>query len=120
MNNDDNGLPGTKKYVIPFLNILNNYPRLDIETMKIISVEDRIRGMGGTDSHRFPNDSKEMKAILAYFKWLKEAYGIKDGVKLKGDFFAKMNFPNRPADPVRGKSSLKKIALLAMAKEDLG
>lgn len=55
--------------------------------MKIISVEDRIRGMGGTDSHRFPNDSKEMKAILAYFKWLKEAYGIKDGVKLEGDFF---------------------------------
>ncbi len=68
MDNDGNGLPGTKKYVIPFLNVLNNYPKLDIETMKIISVEDRIRGMGGTDSHRFPNDSKEMKAILAYFK----------------------------------------------------
>lgn len=103
MDNDGNGLPGTKKYVLPFLNALNNYPRLDIETMKIISLEDRIRGMAGTDSKYFPNDSKEMKAIIAYFKWLKKSYGIKDDIKLEGEFFAKINFPNRPADPVKGK-----------------
>lgn len=103
MQNNDNGLPGTKKYVLPFINSINNYPFLDIETMKIISLEDRIRGMGGTDSHKFPNDSKEMKAILAYFKWLKKAYKIKDGVRLEGNFLAKMDFPNRPADPVKGK-----------------
>lgn len=100
---DNNGLPGTKKYVLPFVNALNNYPKLDIETMKIISLEDRIRGMGGTDSHKFPNDSKEMKAILAYFQWLKRSYGIKDGVKLEGTYLAEMKFPNRPADPVQGK-----------------
>ncbi|ANV98634.1 cytochrome C [Helicobacter enhydrae] len=103
MENDGNGLPGTKKYVLPFINTINTYPLLDIETMKIISVEDRIRGMGGTNSHKFPNDSKEMKAILAYFKWLKKAYKIKDGVRLEGSFLAKMDFPNRPADPVKGK-----------------
>lgn len=103
MQNNDNGLPGTKKYVLPFINSLNNYPFLDIETMKIISLEDRIRGMGGTDSHKFPDDSKEMKAILAYFAWLKKAYKIQDGVRLEGNFLAKMDFPNRPADPVKGK-----------------
>lgn len=103
MQNNDNGLPGTKKYVLPFINSINNYPLLDIETMKIISLEDRIRGMGGTDSHKFPDDSKEMKAILAYFAWLKKAYKIKDGVRLEGNFLAKMDFPNRPADPVKGK-----------------
>ncbi len=59
--------------------------------------------MCGTDSNKLPNDYKEMKAILAYFKWLKESYEVKDGVKLEGDYFAKMNFSNRPADPVRGK-----------------
>lgn len=103
MDDNANGLPGTKKYVLPFINVLNTYPRLDIETMKIISLEDRIRGMGGTDSYKFPNDSKEMKAILAYFKWLKEAYEIKDGVRLKGEFLAHMQFPNRAADPVKGR-----------------
>ncbi|BEK36333.1 c-type cytochrome [Campylobacter coli] len=120
MDNDGNGLPGTKKYVIPFLNVLNNYPKLDIETMKIISVEDRIRGMGGTDSHKFPNDSKEMKAILAYFKWLKEAYEVKDGVKLEGDFFAKMNFSNRPADPVRGKKLFEENCVACHGERGLG
>lgn len=103
MQNNDNGLPGTKKHVLPFINSINNYPFLDIETMKIISLEDRIRGMGGTDSHKFPDNSKEMKAILAYFKWLKKAYKIKDGVRLEGNFLATMDFPNRPADPVKGK-----------------
>ncbi|WP_430393975.1 c-type cytochrome [Campylobacter mucosalis] len=100
---DDNGLPGTKKYVLPFINVINAYPLLDIETMKIISAQDRVRGMGGTDSHKLPDDSKEMRAIMEYFKWLKEAYDIKDGVKLQGEYLAKINFPNRPADPVRGK-----------------
>lgn len=99
-----NGLPGTKKYAFPFINSLNNYPRLDIETMQIISVQDRIRGMGHTDSIRFPDSSKEMRAILAYFKWLKDAYEIKDNVRLEGDFLAKMDFPNRASDPVRGKA----------------
>lgn len=100
---DDNGLPGTKKYVLPFINAINNFPKLDIETMKIISLQDRIRGMGGTDSHRMPDDSKEMRAIIAYFKWLKKAYGIKDGVKLEGTYLAEMEFPNRPANPLKGK-----------------
>lgn len=117
---DNNGLPGTKKYVIPFLNVINNYPKLDIETMKIISLEDRIRGMGGTDSHKFPDDSKEMKAILAYFKWLKKAYGIKDGVRLEGDFFAKMKFPNRPANPVHGKKLFEENCMACHGENGLG
>lgn len=100
---DDNGLPGTKKHVIPFINAINNFPKLDIETMKIISLQDRIRGMAGASSQQFPDDSKEMKAIIAYFQWLKKAYGIKNGVKLEGTYLAKMNFPNRPANPVVGK-----------------
>lgn len=100
---DDNGLPGTKKYVLPLINAINNYPKLDIETMKIISLQDRIRGMGGTDTHKFPDDSKEMQAIIAYFQWLKKAYEIKDGVRLEGTYLAEMKFPNQAASPVRGK-----------------
>ncbi|MBR8461858.1 c-type cytochrome [Campylobacter sp. faydin G-24] len=103
MEDNGNGLPGTKKYTMPFLNVFNNYPKLDVETMKIISLEDRVRQMGGTSSAKFPNDSKEMRAIMAYFKWLKKAYEIKDGMRLTGDFIARMDFPNRMADPVRGK-----------------
>lgn len=120
MDNDANGLPGTKKYVIPFLNVINNYPKLDIETMKIISLEDRIRGMSGSDTKRFPDDSKQMKAIIAYFKWLKESYGIKDGVGLEGDFFAKMNFANRPADPVRGKELFKEYCVICHQEDGRG
>lgn len=101
---NNNGLPGTKKHTLAFINAINNYPYLDIETMRIISLQDRIRGMGGTDSHKFPDNSREMRAILAYFQWLKEAYGIKDGVRVEGSFLATMPFPNRPADPVKGKA----------------
>lgn len=120
MEDDGNGLPGTKKYVLPFINAINSYPKLDIETMKIISLEDRIRGMGGVDSEHFPNDSKEMKAIIAYFKWLKKAYGIKDGVKLEGTYLAKMDFPNRPADPVRGKKLYEENCIACHGVDAMG
>lgn len=120
MDNDGNGLPGTKPFVLPFINSLNNYPKLDIETMKIISLEDRIRQMGGTDSHRFSNDSKEMKALLAYFKWLKKAYGVKDGVRLEGDFLAKMDFPNSMANPVRGKKLYEESCAACHGERGLG
>lgn len=100
---DDNGLPGTKKYVLPFINAINNFPKLDIETMKIISLQDRIRGMAGASSQQFPDDSKEMKAIVAYFQWLKKTYKIKDNVTLEGTYLAKMDFPDRAANPVVGK-----------------
>lgn len=120
MDDNGNGLPGTKKYVLPFINAVNNYPLLDIETMKIISLQDRIRGMGGTDSHKFPDDSKEMKAILAYFKWLKEAYEVKDGVRLEGVFLAHMNFPNRPADVLRGKKLFEQNCVACHGERGLG
>ncbi len=116
---DENGLPGTKEYALPFLNLLNDYPKLDIETMKIITVTDRVRQMvhGGP---KWTDDTKEMKAVMEYFKWLKESYKIKNGVRIDGTFLIKMDFPDRPANPVSGEKIYKENCAMCHGPEGRG
>jgi thiosulfate dehydrogenase len=44
------GLPGTKPFVVPFVNVAHEYPKLDVKSMRIISLEERIVGMLGNGS----------------------------------------------------------------------
>lgn len=97
------GLPGTKKYAIPWINVINDYPQLDTKTMTVFSLEMRIAGMMGKGAVQIKNDSKEMRAIVAYMKWLGEKTKRNKnmvGTKLDGN----ITLPNRPADPSRGKA----------------
>lgn len=101
----DNGLPGTKYFGIPFSNVMNDYPNFRARSMNVGSAADRVNGcmtrsMG--NGRPLPEDSREMQAILAYFKWLAE--GTEPGMAMQGVGLPKLKLPARAADPGKGKT----------------
>ncbi len=101
----ESGLPGTKQYAIPFTNVVNDYPRFRARSMKVSSLADRVNGCMnrsmGVNGRPFPEDSREMKAMLAYFGWL--AQGTKEGEAMEGSGLPKITLPERVANPEHGK-----------------
>ena len=64
------GLPGTKPFSLPLVNVRNDYPKLDAKTMLVTSIEARISGMLGAGATPIRADSREMRAMVAYIEWL--------------------------------------------------
>lgn len=100
----DSGLPGTKYFGIPFSNVMNDYPNFRARSMTVGSAAERVNGcmtrsMG--NGRPLPADSREMRAILAYFGWLAE--GTESGMAMRGAGLPELDFPDRPADPAKGK-----------------
>lgn len=77
----DSGLPGTRPYAMPLVNAVNDYPKLDSKSGKIISLEERIIGMFGPGEVKVTPESHEVKAITAYLEWL--ARDTKPGAAMK-------------------------------------
>ncbi len=97
------GLPGTKPYSLPLVNVVNEYPKLDIKSMKVITLEARIAGMiGKGPAGAIPADGPEMQAILAYLKWL--GRGGKPGTRMAQTGLDEVAMPSRAADVGRGES----------------
>lgn len=99
------GLPGTMPFGIPFVNVMNDYPNFRKRSMTIGSPEDRVNGcmtrsQGGGKA--MPNDSTEMKAIIAYFTWLAKGTNPHDAMQYTG--LPNVDLPNRAADPKAGKA----------------
>lgn len=115
------GLPGTKYYAIPFNNLVNDYPNLRARSMKVGTIEDRVNGcmvrsMG--DGKPLPGDSREMKAILAYFAWLAE--GTKKGLAMRGTGLPKTDLPKRAADIKNGSMVFQKTCQACHGIKGLG
>ena len=95
---------GSKIYGNNFGSFMANYPKFSARNGKISSPADRIkdcfeRSLNG----RSPDtSSKEMKAILAYMRWI--GTGVKKGTKLFGTATEKLAFMNKAAGPVTGKA----------------
>ena len=64
------GLPGSKPFSLPLVNVRNDYPKLDPKSMKVTSIEMRIAGMLGPGATPIKVDSREMQAMVAYIAWL--------------------------------------------------
>ena len=95
------GLPGTRAGQLPYINVVHEYPKLDVKSMKVISLQDRIRGMFGGGNGRLTDDSFQMKAMMAYFSWL-GSYS-KSGARMNGTFLKPLPLPKIAASPKRGK-----------------
>lgn len=91
------GLPGTKPFALPFVNLVNDYPKLDIKSMRIVSIEDRIRQMCGKGAIPFTHDSRAMRAVVAYITWLDAK--AKPGMRMEGTGLQTLAMPDRAADP---------------------
>lgn len=96
------GLPGTKKFTLALVNAVNDYPRFDIKSGKIISLEQRALGMFGSAPVKMTVDKPEFQAIMAYLRWLSAE--ARPERAMEGVGLLPMKAITLAADPSRGKA----------------
>ena len=96
------GLPGTRMYALPLVNAVNDYPKFDIKSGKVISLEQRALGMFGAGAVPIDAATPEFQAILAYVRWLGRE--TVPGAAMVGSGLLPIAPLARAADPRRGKA----------------
>jgi thiosulfate dehydrogenase len=93
---------GTKPFSFNLINSHKNYPQYRAREGKVLSLAERVNNcvMRPHNGKPLPLDSKEMLAFLSYLKWISD--------QSKNDTFLghknlKIEFPNRTANPDKGK-----------------
>jgi thiosulfate dehydrogenase len=94
---------GTKPFGNNYSAVASTYPKFRARSGKVETIEKRVndcieRSLNGK---ALDNDSKEMKAILAYMHWVGQ--GVKPGLVPPGSGIFDLKVIDVPADPVKGK-----------------
>jgi thiosulfate dehydrogenase len=89
---------GTQPYAMPLVGIWGQFPQYRGREGDVVILETRINGCmeRSLNGRALPLDGREMKAFLAYMKWL--STGIPDGAKLVGAGTLSVKEPGRAAD----------------------
>jgi thiosulfate dehydrogenase len=93
---------GTQPYALPLSGVSGQFPQYRAREGEIGTLEERINGCmeRSMNGRALPLDSIEMRAFLAYAKWLSTT--IPTGVRLTGAGALAITEPARAADPARG------------------
>ena len=111
---------GTQPYAVPLAGVWGQFPQYRGREGGIGTLEERINGclersMNGV---ALPLDGLEMKAYLAYMKWL--STGIPDGARLIGSGTKSIKEPGRAADPGNGAKVFAETCARCHGKDGLG
>lgn len=111
---------GTKPFGNNYAAVASMFPRFRARSGDIETVEKRIndcleRSLNGK---ALEENSKEMRAMIAYFRWLGK--DVAGGVTPKGAGLIDLPLLERAADPVRGKKVYEKFCLLCHGAEGSG
>ena len=95
---------GTQGFANNYLAVAATYPKLRARSGSVEGITKRVadcmeRSLNG---RALLDSSREMRAIVAYIKWLGQ--GIPQGKKVYGTGFMKLPYLDRAADPVIGKA----------------
>ena len=95
---------GTQGFANNYLAVASIYPKMRARSGTVVGIEQRVadcmeRSLNG---RAVPDSSREMRAIVAYIKWL--GHGIPKGKKVYGTGFTKLPYLDRAADPAIGKA----------------
>lgn len=95
---------GTRGFANNYLAVAATYPKLRARSGTMVSIERRVadcmeRSLNG---RAVPDRSREMRAIVAYIKWLGK--DLPKGEKVYGTGFVKLPYLDRAADPVLGRA----------------
>ncbi|MBN2816558.1 MAG: c-type cytochrome [Campylobacterales bacterium] len=119
--NGESNLPGTKKFAAPFTNVMNDYPKFEARSMKVESIAERVNGCmtrSQGNGKPLPLESKEMKSLIAYFKFL--AKGTQPHSAMKGTGLQKVAFPDRKASVKEGKDLYSIYCMECHQKDAVG
>ena len=107
---------GTQPYAMPMTGVWGQFPQYRGREGEVGTLEDRINGCmeRSMNGRVLPLSGLEMKAFLAYTKWV--SGGIPDGAKLVGAGAMNVKEPGRAADLGHGAKSMRKSAPTAMAR----
>jgi thiosulfate dehydrogenase len=111
---------GTKPYAVPLVGVWGQFPQYRGREGEIGTLEERINGCmdRSMNGHPLALDSLEMKAYLAYMKWL--STGIPDGAKLVGAGTKNVKEPGRAADLGNGAKVFADTCAMCHGKDGLG
>ncbi len=111
---------GGKAFAANYSAVGSTYPRLRKRSGRFEGFEKRVndcfrRSLNGTG---LPRDSREMKAIIAYMKWIGKE--VPRGTIPHGAGLVTLPFLKRPADPVQGKAAYLKYCSHCHGKNGQG
>lgn len=95
---------GAKPFGGSWIGVMDRYPVLRSKNGKINDIQLRVDGCfkNSMNGLSLPQDGKEMKAIVAYFKWLSSDTILNKRPEFKG--YIKFSPPNRQADTAKGQT----------------
>jgi thiosulfate dehydrogenase len=111
---------GAQPYSVPLIGVWGQFPQYRGREGEIGTLEERINGCleRSMNGRVMPLDGTEMKAYLAYMKWL--STGIPDGAKLIGAGTKSVKEPGRAADLDRGAKVFAETCSSCHGKDGLG
>ncbi len=94
---------GTKPFGNNYSAVASTYPKFRARSGAEETIEKRVNDCFERSLNGQPlaNDSKEMKAIVAYIKWL--GTDVPKGKTPEGAGLVELSYLSRPADPIKGK-----------------
>ncbi len=95
---------GTRPFGFNFFSSHARYPQYRGRENKVLTLSERINNCVERphNGSPLPLDSKEIVAMVCYFKWLSANVPI--GQHVKGDEMPELEYPNRPADLHKGEA----------------
>jgi thiosulfate dehydrogenase len=111
---------GTQPYAVPLMGVWGQFPQYRGREGEIGTLEERINGCmeRSMNGRVLPLDGHEMKAFLAYMRWL--STGIPDGAKLIGAGSMSVTEPGRAADLDNGAKVFADSCAACHGKDGLG
>jgi thiosulfate dehydrogenase len=111
---------GTQAYAVPLVGVWGQFPQYRGREGEIGTLEERINGCmeRSMNGQVLALDGREMKAYLAYMKWL--STGVPDGAKLVGAGTKNIKEPNRATDLVNGAKVFADTCAVCHGKDGLG
>ena len=111
---------GVQPYSMPLIGVWGQFPQYRGREGEIGTLEERINGCmeRSMNGRALPLDGREMKAYLAFMKWL--STGVPDGAKLTGAGTMNVKEPGRAADLGHGAKVFADTCTICHGKDGLG
>jgi thiosulfate dehydrogenase len=111
---------GTQPYSMPLTGVWGQFPQYRGREGEVGTLEQRINGCmdRSMNGRALPLDGPEMKAFLAYMKWL--STGIPDGAKLTGAGTMGVKAPDRAVDLAHGEQVFAQTCAACHGEDGLG